>query len=120
MILRMGELIPAFARGAVLFQDAIHGPRRTKILAFIEQRGADRGRRAILEAFGIQDSANGLEFLGAQRPGRSWPGRRRRRKVSRQGRPEQGPLPIEADSIPTVVESCRTASIMASPPACWP
>ncbi len=69
MVLRMGELIPAFARGAVLFQDPIHGPRRAKILAFIEQRGVDRGRRAILEALGIQDGANGLDLHGAQCPG---------------------------------------------------
>ena len=39
LILRMGELIAALAGFAILFQDAIHGPSRAKILAFIEQRG---------------------------------------------------------------------------------
>ena len=50
LIRRMGELIAALARGAVLFQDAIHGARGAEILAFIEQGGLNGGRRAILEA----------------------------------------------------------------------
>ncbi len=62
----MDQLIAALAGGAVLFQDAIHGPSRAKILAFIEQRGVDRGRRAILEALGIQHGANRLAFLRTQ------------------------------------------------------
>jgi hypothetical protein len=66
-----------------------------KPLAFIEQGGVDRGGRAILEAFGIQHSANGLDLVAAQCAGRSGPSRGRRRMVIRQGRSEQGPLSIE-------------------------
>src|SRR5438552_14489503 len=43
LILGMDELIAALASCAIFFQHTIHGPSRAKILAFIEQRGVDRG-----------------------------------------------------------------------------
>ena len=71
LVLGMSELIAAFARCAVLFQNPIHGSRRAKILAFIEQSGLNGGGRAILEAHGIEHGANRFAFVGTQRPGRS-------------------------------------------------
>jgi hypothetical protein len=53
----MNELIAALAHYAVLFEDSIQGPSGPKILAFIEQNGLDRGRRAILEALGVEHGA---------------------------------------------------------------
>ena len=80
LILRMDELIAALASCAILFQDAIHGPSRAKILAFIEQRGLDRGGRAILEAFGIEHGANRLAFVETQRARWSRPSDRHQKR----------------------------------------
>ena len=67
----MNELIAAFARGAVLIQDPIHGSRRAQILAFIQQSGLNGGGRAILEALGVEQGAHRFALFGTQRPGRS-------------------------------------------------
>src|SRR5438876_2162692 len=94
LILGMDELIAALASCAIFFQHTIHGPSRAKILAFIEQRGVDRGGGAILEAFTIQHGANGFPFVETQ--GARWnrpSGRCRKRNA--QGWPEQRALPIK-------------------------
>ena len=51
----MNELIAAVQCRAVRFKDPVYGPNGAQIAAFIQQSGMNRGGRAILEAFGIQD-----------------------------------------------------------------
>ena len=71
LVLGMSELITAFARGAVLSQNPIHGSRGAQILAFIEQSGLNGGGRAILKAHGVEQGAHRFALFGTQRPGRS-------------------------------------------------
>src|SRR5450756_2179758 len=76
----MRELIASLAGGTVLFEESIHGPCRTQILACIEQSGLNRGGRAILKARGIQHGAHGFAFFlaqGASRRGARSYGQRR-------------------------------------------
>jgi hypothetical protein len=93
----VGELIAALARCPILFQDSIHGPSRAKIAAFIEQSGMDGCGRTVLEAFGIQQSANRCAFGETQRTRRDWPGDRYRERNG-QGWTEQGTLSVEGSS----------------------
>jgi hypothetical protein len=50
----MGELVAAFARLALLFQDAVQGANRTAVNTFVEQCAIDLSRRAVLKALGMQ------------------------------------------------------------------
>jgi hypothetical protein len=68
----------------------VHGPRGAKVHAFIEQRGSDRGGRAILEAFGIQDGANGCGLFHVRDAMNTREGHRRASDS------EDSPTPAEA------------------------
>ena len=87
-VLRMGELVAAFADRAILFEHPIHGPNGAYILAGIQQNSVDGGGSAILETFGIQDGKHSVALAGSQRAGRCRPGRglrnRRRHRRSEQ------------------------------------
>jgi hypothetical protein len=50
----MGELVAAFARLALLFQDAVQGADRAAVNAFVQQCAIDLGRRTVLEALRMQ------------------------------------------------------------------
>ena len=67
---RMNELIAAFARLALLFEDAVHGADRAEILAFIEQGGLDGGGRAILESLFMQTASTVARSAGRKSAGR--------------------------------------------------
>ena len=51
---RMGESVAAFARLALLFQDAVQGAARSAVDAFVEKCAIDLSRRAVLKALGMQ------------------------------------------------------------------
>src|ERR1019366_1624618 len=53
---RMSRLVAAFARFALLFQEAMHGANRAVIVPFIEQRRINSGWGAILEPFSVKMS----------------------------------------------------------------
>jgi hypothetical protein len=50
----MSQLVAAFARFALLFQEAMHGANRAVIVPFIEQRRINSGWGAILEPFSVK------------------------------------------------------------------
>src|SRR5947199_7840954 len=115
----MSELIPAFARGAVLSQNPTHGSRGAQILAFIEQSGLNGGGRAILKAHGVEQGAHRFALFGTQRPGRSRASDHGHRQRRTECRPAikgsaRTPRASQADSMPTVGANCWTASIKAS------
>ena len=93
-VLRMDELVAAFADRAILFEHPIHGPNGAYILAGIQQSSVDGGGSAILEAFGIQYGKDAVALAGSQRAGR-WGPCRRLRNRHRHRRSEQRTAPVE-------------------------
>ena len=62
----MSELIAAFARFALLFQEALHGANRAVIVPFVQQRRIHSGWRAILESFSVQMRQDRCAFRRTQ------------------------------------------------------
>jgi hypothetical protein len=66
LVSRVTELVTPFSDLIVLVEDAIHGPDRAKILAFIEQGGIHLSWRLIDKPFGIELSQDGLPLCRPQ------------------------------------------------------
>ena len=71
LICRMGELITTFASFTLLFEDPVHRAERAVIDALVQQRGEDRGRRAILKAFLMQTGKHRIPLRQAERARRN-------------------------------------------------
>jgi hypothetical protein len=72
-----GPLIAAFASFVVLFEQAMHAADRAEILAFIEQRRINSGRRAVLESFFVKTCQDRFSFCPIKGPRRRRPRGRR-------------------------------------------
>jgi hypothetical protein len=70
---RMSPLIAAFASFAVLFEQAMHAADRAEVLAFIEQRRINSGRRAILETFFVKTRQDRFSLCPIKGPRRRRP-----------------------------------------------
>jgi hypothetical protein len=85
----MHKLVAALTRLALAFENPAHGANRAMIPAFVEQRGVNRGRRAVLKSLLMEEGQNHFPFCAIQCPRHKPRGGRRRRNNPRK------PLPIE-------------------------
>jgi hypothetical protein len=77
---RMDKFVSALPYLALALENPVHGANRAMILALIEQRGVNRGRRAILKPLLMQTRQHRFSFLRNQRPRHMPHGLRCRRK----------------------------------------
>lgn len=68
----MPQLVTTFADFLALNQDAVHGPDRAVVNAFVEQAGVDLGGSLIGKAWGAQQIQHVLALDGGQRAWRLW------------------------------------------------
>src|ERR1017187_6192458 len=94
---RMHELVAALTRLARAFQNPVHSANRAMIPAFVEQRGVNCCRRAVLKSLLMKAGQDCFPFSGNERPGNTPHGSGRRRKNT------QTPLPIKGS--PRKIES---------------
>ena len=78
-VARVAELAPAFARAAIGGERPVHGAHRAHVAAFVEQRGVDRRRRRVAEAFAVEHLEQRLLLEGVER--QRWPRPRRAARV---------------------------------------
>src|ERR1022692_194395 len=64
----MNNLIATFAGFSLALQDAVHGANGAMVMAFVEHRGVNRGRRRILKALLMKASQYGGAFGLIERP----------------------------------------------------
>src|SRR3984957_15633433 len=85
----MHELVAALAHFARAFQNPVHGANRAMITAFVQQRGVNRSRRAVLKALLMKAAQDHFPFRAIQRTRHVPHGGGRRRKKT------QTPLPVK-------------------------
>src|ERR1022692_4467006 len=64
---RMHELVAALTRLSLVFENPVHGANRAMITAFVEQRGVNRSRRAVLKSLLMKAGQDHFPFRANQR-----------------------------------------------------
>ena len=70
LVVRVSELVSAFASALIRFKDAIHRPHAAHVLPFIEQFRVDLPRRLISETFAVESIDHRFSF--SERKCSSW------------------------------------------------
>jgi hypothetical protein len=66
LIGRMDELVAAFARLTLLFEQTVHGAGGAAVHPFVQQRAINFSGRAVLKALGMQMAQHDRAFLSTE------------------------------------------------------